>query len=266
MNKLGERLSELKRRHRKAFIAFVTAGDPTIQHTLDIAGILDEAGADVIELGLPFSDPIADGQTIQKAGERSLARGMNTDKYFRITETLSRKYDVPLVCLTYYNVILQYGVERFAESCRTFGVSGVIVPDVPVEESGELSKACGRNNVNLIFLVSETTTPERMDRILEKASGFVYVVALLGTTGARDTLSEKLGALVRRVKRKTKLPVAVGFGISKPEHAKKVIGYGADAVIVGSAIVKIIEENISNKRRMLDRIKSFAAAMRRACG
>ena len=266
MNRLEKKFSELKRRRKKAFIAFITAGDPTVQHTLDIARVLVESSADILELGMPFSDPLADGPTIQKANERSLLKGMNTDQYFRITDALSRIYDIPLVCLTYCNIILQYGVERFAESCRRFGVSGIIVPDLPVEEADGLLKACRKNKVNLIFLVAETTTDERMRRILKNASGFVYAVALLGTTGERKRVSDKIKALIKRLKTKTKAPVAVGFGISTPEHARKVLSYGADGVIVGSAIVKKIEENISNKKQMLEKIRAFAVSMRKACG
>ena len=264
MNLLEKKFSDLKKNHRKALITFITAGDPTVSHTLDLVGALVENGADVVELGLPFSDPLADGPTIQKASERSLKRGMNTDIYFRITETLSRKYDVPFVCLTYYNIILQYGLLRFAESCRKYGVSGVIVPDLPVEEAGELLSACRKSQVNLIFLVSETTNDERLNRILRKASGFVYAVAMLGTTGARENMSDKTRKLIRRIKSRTNLPVSVGFGISKPEHVKQVLSYGADAAIVGSAIVRKIEGNVSNKKRMIAEVKSFVRTLKKA--
>ena len=264
MNKLEKNFAGLRKQKKKAFIVFITAGDPTEKRTIELARVLAESGADVIELGLPFSDPLADGPTIQKAGERALSGGMNTDRYFSLTARIGRELDVPLVCLTYYNIILQYGLEKFAQSCRKNGVSGVIVPDLPVEEAGPFLSSCRKSKVNLIFLVSETTTGGRMEKILSKASGFVYAVAILGTTGARDRVSGKLRGLIRRVKSKTRLPVAVGFGISRPEHAREVLSYGADAVIVGSAIVKKIEGSLKEERKMLSRVRSFADSMRKA--
>ncbi len=242
------------------FIAFITAGDPSVEDSYEIACDIIGSGADVLELGLPFSDPIADGPTIQAAGQRALEAGMNTDEYFKLASRISKEYGTPLVCLTYYNLILQYGLRRFAVKCYHSGVEGVIVPDLPVEEAGSFTRELRNQGVDFIFLVSETTPDERLDKILSRASGFVYVVALLGTTGAREKVSKNLKKLIKRVKKHTSLPVAVGFGISAPDHAREVISYGADAAIVGSAIVKLVANGDREK------IKSLVKQMKAACG
>lgn len=221
-------------------ITFLVAGDPSTEESLRYADMMIESGTDVLEVGLPFSDPIADGPTIQAAAARALESGMNTDKYFEVTKAISEKHGIPLVCLTYYNLVLQYGLGRFAEKCAMTGVDGVIIPDLPIEEAEPLMKSLEENSVDLVFLVADTTTPERLERILEASNGFIYIVARLGTTGERKELSDNLKSLIERVREKTEVPVAAGFGISNPGQAKKVIEYGADAAIIGSAIVKRI--------------------------
>ncbi|MBD3387848.1 MAG: tryptophan synthase subunit alpha [Candidatus Altiarchaeales archaeon] len=223
-------------------VAFIVGGDPSIEDSFNIACDVIEAGADVLEIGLPFSDPLADGPTIQAAGQRALEAGMNTDKYFNLVKRVDGRYDTPLVCLTYYNICLQYGLARFAVKCAESGIDGVIVPDLPVEEAGPFLKELQGNNVDFIFLVSETTTDDRLEKIVKKASGFIYVVSLLGTTGARKEVNPRLKGLISRIRKQTSLPLAVGFGISQPEHVRRVLDMGADAAIVGSAIVKRIEK------------------------
>lgn len=235
------RLEETLKGGRK-LIAFIVAGDPAFEESIKIAEQVIEAGADVLELGLPFSDPVADGPTIQEAGLRALSAGMNTDRYFELAGKIRERYDTPLVCLTYYNMVLQYGLERFAKSCKSAGIEGLILPDLPIEEAGPILKQLRRYGVDFIFLVAETTTGERLDRIASKASGFIYVVALLGTTGARAELDPRLEGLISRIRKRTRLPLAVGFGISTPEHVKQVLSFGADAAIVGSGIVRRIAE------------------------
>lgn len=221
-------------------VAFIVGGDPSVEKSYETACDVIEAGTDVLEIGLPFSDPIADGPTIQAAGQRALEAGMDTDKYFKLVKRIDEKYETPLVCLTYYNIVLAYGLDRFAKACKDSGVEGVIIPDLPIEEAGEFRQALAKEKVDFIFLVAETTTDDRLDKILAAATGFVYVVALLGTTGTRDKVSPKLKSLIARIRKRTKLPLAVGFGISRPEHVKEVLSYGADAAIVGSGIVKKI--------------------------
>ncbi|MFH0861428.1 MAG: tryptophan synthase subunit alpha [Candidatus Altiarchaeota archaeon] len=237
MNTLEKRLTGGKK-----LIAFIVAGDPTLDESFETACEAIEAGADVLELGLPFSDPVADGKTIQEAGMRALNAGMNTDRYFELAKRVDERYDTPLVCLTYYNLALQYGLERFAKACAESGIDGLIIPDLPLEEAKPLLTHLRRNDVDLIFLVAETTPDKRLTRIMKAASGFIYIVALLGTTGARDELSPKLKGLIARVRKKTKLPLGVGFGISTPEHVRQVISFGADAAIVGSGIVRLVGE------------------------
>jgi tryptophan synthase alpha chain len=236
-------------------IAFIVAGDPTISDSFKAACEIMDSGADILELGLPFSDPLADGPIIQEAGQRALNAGMNTDRYFEFAKLLSKKYDKPLICLTYYNIILQYGLEKFAVSCFESGIEGVVVPDLPIEESKPLVIELRRLRVDFIFLVAETTTEKRLKKILSSASGFIYVVALLGTTGVRDHISPGLKLLLSKIKKRTSLPLAIGFGISKPEHVMKVFSYGGDAAIVGSGIVKIINTDKGSLRGYVKSLK-----------
>jgi tryptophan synthase alpha chain len=258
--KIKEKFSELKKRREGALIAFVTAGDPTPDDTVDIVNSLVRGGVDIIELGLPFSDPIADGVVIQKASERALKNGMNTDLFFGIAKKIE---GIPKVCLTYYNLVLQRGLERFASDCSEAGIDGLIVPDLPVEEATPLLNACKKYDTNLIFLVAKTTTEDRLKRIMKASSGFVYVVSLLGVTGAREELSEAVRPLIGRIKNVSDgVPLAVGFGISKPEHVRDVINAGADGAIVGSAFIKIIERNPGNKERMLTELEEFSKGLK----
>lgn len=248
-----------------AFIPYVVAGDPSIQDTLEIVDVLVSSGADIIELGLPFSDPIADGPTIQRAAQRSLEAGMNTDKYFELVAGIRQKHDVPLVCMTYYNLLVHRGLARFAEDAASAGIDGLIIPDLPVEEAGDLLRQCRENNIDLIFIAAPTTTSERLARLLEVSTGFLYIVSLLGVTGARDRLSDSVKPLVEGIRAKAGgMPLAVGFGISKPAHVKQVIKAGADAAIVGSAIVSRIEDNISSGRKPAAGIGKYASSLSKA--
>lgn len=240
---------------------YVCAGDPDIVTSKEIVGALVGSGADVIELGLPFSDPIADGPTIQAAAQRALDAGMNTDKYFKLCGQVSREYDVALVCMTYYNLIFNYGLDRFARMCAKSGVSGLIVPDLPVEESGSLKKACGKRGLDLIHLVAPTTVGKRRDRIVKDSTGFIYLVSVTGVTGARKNVGVEVEGLLEKMKRKTRLPVCIGFGVSKPAHVRQLKGVGFDGVIVGSAIVDVIGRNLKNKKRMLAELKKFAKSL-----
>ncbi|UGV41038.1 tryptophan synthase subunit alpha [Methanococcoides orientis] len=242
---LSTKFSELSAKKEAALLAYVCAGDPNIEATPAIVDSLIKGGADIIELGLPFSDPVADGPTIQEASERALAAGMNPDRYFELVASLD--VDVPLVCMTYYNLIFQRGLDKFVKDCVNSGISGLIVPDLPAEESEELARSCSTNGVDLIFLIAPVTTDERIKMILEKSSGFVYIVSRLGVTGARSEVTDATAQILSRVK--TDIPKAVGFGISNGEQASKVVAAGADGIIVGSAFVDIVAsgENV-NKR------------------
>lgn len=248
----------LHRKKEGALIAYICAGDPSSQKTVEIVNALAKGGVDIIELGLPFSDPIADGATIQAAMDRALISGMNPDKFFQLLRSI--KVDIPLIVMTYYNIILKRGVERFISECRSTGISGIIVPDLPVEESDELYQGCRKYDIDLIFLVTPTTTEERIERILKRTSGFIYVVSRLGVTGAREDITDRANRILKLVdKVNTSLPTAIGFGISKPEHVRGLIDAGADGVIVGSAFVDIIAEN---KLTMLERLTDLAAALK----
>ncbi|MBN2013782.1 MAG: tryptophan synthase subunit alpha [Candidatus Altiarchaeota archaeon] len=260
--RIEEKFGELRGKKERALIGFVIAGDPTPEDTIDIVGAMIRGGVDIIELGLPFSDPIADGPTIQKAGERSLKAGMNSDVFFELVKKIE---GIPKVCLTYYNLVLRRGLDEFARDCSRSGIDGLIVPDLPIEEAGPLLKACRRHKVNLIFLVAQTTTEERLQRILKDSSGFLYVVSLLGVTGVRDHISSGLKPLLERIKQiSDEIPLAVGFGISKEEHVSEAIEAGADAVIVGSAFVRIIEENIGDREKMLKGLRYFSRRLKKA--
>ncbi len=259
---LKERFTELKKKKEGALIGFVTAGDPTPDDTKDIAEALIKGGIDILELGLPFSDPIADGPVIQKAGDRALRAGMDPDKFFEIAGNID---GVPKVVLTYYNIVLQRGLDRFCADCSKTGIDGIVVPDLPVEEAEPLLKACRKHQVCLISLAAPTTTDSRLEKILGSADGFLYVVSVTGVTGARKELSSQIKPLLKRIKKVSgDLPLAVGFGISKPEHVREVIGAGADGAIVGSAFVKIIEENASDKKAMHRLLKDYAAELKAA--
>lgn len=265
MNKIDEKFIELRKKREKVFLGFVTAGDPDFKTSLEIVDSLVKGGVDILELGLPFSDPLADGPAIQKASQRSLKNGMNTDRFFGFIEELRKKHSLPVVCLTYYNLVLHRGLEKFSSDCRKFGLDGLIIPDLPVEEASPLFKACSKNNVHLIFMVAPTTTNKRLRRIMKVAKGFAYVVSLRGITGVRKQLSDEVKPLIKRIRRvNDRIPLAVGFGVSNPMHVKSVAEAGADGVIVGSALIEVIERNLKNKGKMLSSLEKFTREMKKA--
>ncbi|WP_128477728.1 tryptophan synthase subunit alpha [Halorussus pelagicus] len=231
-----------------ALVSYVAAGDPDAESTKEYVRALVRGGTDVVELGLPFSEPIAEGPTIQQAIRRALDAGMTPDRYFDLVAELREEVDVPLVCMTYYNLIYQYdagdgreGPEPFVAAAAEAGISGIIVPDLPVDESDPLKDACKKHGLDLVFIVAPTTTDERLDRMLDRASGFVYVQGRLGTTGARSDVSDDTHGSLDRLA-ETDLPKAVGFGISERGHAREIVAGGADGIIVGSAFVDIVAE------------------------
>lgn len=230
-----------------AFVPYLTAGDPTFESSIEYVEALERGGADIIELGLPFSEPIAEGPTIQQAIVRSLADGMTPVRFFEFVETLA--VDVPLVCMTYYNLIYQYGDREgprpFVERAAAAGVDGLIVPDLPVEEAQPLRTACDALGVDLIFIVAPTTTDDRLDPLLEHSSGYVYVQARLGVTGARSDVSDRTSHSLDRLEGYD-VPAAVGFGISTGEQAGEIVAGGADGIIVGSALVDIVADGYEN--------------------
>jgi len=235
-------------------IVYICAGDPTPQATPGLVKRLAKAGADIIELGLPHSDPIADGPTIQAAAQRAIAAGMNTDVYFDVAAEAD--VDIPKIFMGYYNMIYARGLDRFAADCIHCGISGMIVPDLPPEEAGPLKEACIRHGVDLIFLAAPNTPPKRLKMIQEETSGFIYLVARTGVTGARSDVLQDTRDLIARVP--DGVPKAVGFGISTPQQAAEVVAAGADAAIVGSACVDLIA------RGEIDRLERLVADMKTA--
>ena len=228
-----------------AFVPYLAAGDPDYESSLAYVEALERGGADVIELGLPFSEPIAEGPTIQSAIVRALEAGMTPTRYFEFVEDLA--VDVPLVCMTYYNLIYQFGEgggpDDFVRRAAEAGIDGFVVPDLPAEEAEPLREACDEHGCELVFIVAPTTRGERLERIMSQVSGYVYVQARLGTTGARTDLSDRAAESLERVA-EWDVPKAVGFGISTGEHAQRVVKAGADGVIVGSALVDIVAQGV----------------------
>ena len=224
----------------KAFIGFITGGDPDIETTEKLLYTMSESGADFIEIGIPFSDPIAEGPVIQEASERALAAGCTTDKLFDLVAKVSPNLDTPIVFMTYINPIYTYGKEKFMSKCKECGIQGIIVPDLPYEEKDELTPECDKYGIDLISLIAPTSH-ERITMIAKEAKGFVYCVSSLGVTGVRSEITTDISAMTDLVRKATDIPCAIGFGISTPEQAKK-MSADADGVIVGSAIVKIVAQ------------------------
>ena len=243
----------------KAFIPFITCGDPDLETTARIVRAMAEAGADLIELGIPFSDPTAEGPVIQAANVRALSAGTTTDKIFDLVRDLRKDVTVPMVFMTYANVVFSYGAEKFISTCAEIGMDGLILPDVPYEEKEEFDPLCKRYGLDLISMVAPTSE-ERIARVVSEASGFIYVVSSLGVTGVRSQITTDIGGMVRLIRENTSIPCAVGFGISTPEQAASMAAL-ADGAIVGSAIVKIIAQY---GRDAVPYVRDYVAAMKQA--
>ena len=236
MNKIAGAFS-----HGKAFIAFITCGDPDLGTTAECVRAAVDGGADLIELGIPFSDPTAEGPVIQSANARALADGVTTDNIFAMVKELRRDVSVPMVFMTYANVVYSYGIERFCDRCVEAGIDGMILPDVPFEEKEEFAPACRERGLSFISLIAPTSE-NRVAMIAREAEGFLYIVSSMGVTGVRSEITTDIGAMVELVRKSTSIPCAVGFGISTPEQAAKMAGL-SDGAIVGSAIVRLIHES-----------------------
>ncbi len=255
MSRIGRVFAE---RNHKALIAYVTVGYPSVEATMRAVPLLASCGCDIIELGIPFSDPLADGTTIQQASFRSLNAGTTPSTCMEIARSLRKVTEVPLVFMTYYNPVHRYGIGAFCGDCSEAGIDGLIVPDLPPEEGGELEEAGQEAGLDLIYLLAPTSDDNRIRAVAGRSRGFVYLVSLTGVTGARNTLPADLSGFVQRVRRCTDNPLCVGFGISTPEQAKEVTQF-ADGVIVGSRIMQILDEEDP-----LSKIESFARSMRSA--
>jgi tryptophan synthase alpha chain len=249
---------------KPVFIGFTVAGDPDMATCIRIARALIEEGTDILELGVPFSDPVADGPTIQKADERALGAGTTPDTVFELVREIRIESDVPIILLTYYNIVHRRGIEQFYHEAHDAGVDGILIADMPVEESEEVCAFAARYDIDPIFLITQTTSDNRIKKIAKKARGYLYLVAVLGVTGVRDQVSDGAIDLLHRVRGHTSLQLAIGFGISTPLHARTCARAGADGVIVGSAIVEIIERNLKDLDTMDRELKEYVSAMKKA--
>jgi tryptophan synthase alpha chain len=253
-------------RERPAYIAYVVAGDPDPDTSVAIAKELVAGGADILELGMPFSDPVADGPTIQRAGGRALAAGMTPDQLFAIIREIRSGSPVPIVIMTYFNIVYQRGVDRFYEEAAAAGADGVLIVDLPPEEAGGALAAAGRHGLDQIFLVAPTTSLTRLREIAARGTGYLYLVSVLGVTGARREVSQEVVPLIKRTRECSDLPLCIGFGISGPEQAALFADAGADGIIIGSAIVDIIEKNLGDREAIRTGVAEFSRGITGALG
>ncbi len=244
----------------KALIPYVTVGYPSIEATLEVVPLLASHGCDIVELGIPFSDPLADGVTIQKASFQALQNGITPQICLEVAKQLSQKVDIPLVFMTYYNPVFSYGLEEFCRDCAKSGIDGLIIPDLPPDEGSELEAISQRQALDLIYLLPPTGTEERIRLLAERSRGFLYLVSLTGVTGARTSLPAELEAFVARVRQVATQPLCVGFGISTPEQAKRVAAI-ADGVIVGSRLIQLMEAEANFVPAVSDFIKGLRQAL-----
>ena len=258
MNRIDKKFQELRDRGASAFMPYVCAGDPNPELTAKLILTLEAAGADLIELGVPFSDPIADGPTIQRASERALTHSISLQQILDIVKSLRDQTEIPIALMSYYNPIFRMGEEVFCKAAQEAGVDGVIVPDLPPEQAQPLLEIAPKYNLATIFLVAPTSPPERMQLIASVSTGFVYCVSLTGVTGARTMLSDEIAPMITELRQHTDKPIGVGFGVSTSEQAKQVADI-ADGAIVGSAIINVVEENMDDETKLLTAVKQFAS-------
>lgn len=249
---------------KPAFIPFITAGFPSLDITKELLLLFDKIGVAAIEVGIPFSDPLADGPVIQKAAKYALDKGVNIDKIFEMLENVS--ISTPIILFSYANPILRYGFEKTVKKAKTLGVKGFIIPDMPLEEAEEFANLCKENDLNFIYLAAPTSDEDRIKKVSQKSSGFIYLVSSAGVTGVREGFAENILYLKDKIKENTDNPVALGFGISKKEHVEMAKKEGFDAVIVGSAIIKVIQaelekETFANPEEIIEKIKSYVYSL-----
>lgn len=262
MSRISQTFERLRRQGTKALIPFITAGYPDLSTTRRLIFEFEKCGADLLELGVPFSDPMADGPLIQYASEKSLSHGTSLEHILRMVASVRRQTSIPIILMGYYNPFFQFGLKQFTREAARAGIDGVLVVDLPPEEAGDMKMHTGRAGLDLIFLLAPTSGPERIDSIVKHATGFIYYVSLTGVTGVRSTLDRTIRHQVGIIRKKSRLPIGVGFGISTPQHAKTVARW-ADAVVVGSAIIKIILECTSQKE-ILHKTGHFIGTLKRA--
>lgn len=269
MSRIKNIFNRLRKKNETALIPYIMAGDPDLATTKTLILEMEKAGCDIIELGAPFSDPLADGPTIQKAALRSLRNGTSVSDVLGLVADVRRETKIPLILMTYYNLIFKYGEERFVDDAVAAGLDGLILPDLPPEEAGTLIPLAKKSGLDMIFLAAPTSTEERIKLVTKVSQGFVYYVSLTGVTGARTDVQHSIKDSLEKLKKVTDKPLGVGFGISTPDQAAQVALWGADGVIVGSALVKVLEENIGNPElvhRAVDFVKAMKQGVRAAHG
>ncbi len=264
MKSYQQAFAELKRQNRAALIPFFVIGDPDYQTSLAVVKAAVDAEADILELGIPFSDPIADGPTIQKADVRAMRSGMNVHQALEFIREVKSHKDIPIGLLMYYNLIHRYGMERFFTDFHRAGVNSVLVADLSIDDAAEVIGPSRSAGVDTVFMVTPNTEPDRMRRIASQTTGFIYAVSLLGVTGSRETLSNTVEGLVRQLKSLTDVPVCVGFGVSKPEHARTIADAGADGVIIGSRLVAMIENHLNDPAAAIKEVAGFLGEVKAA--
>ncbi len=256
MTEIERKFNELKKKREKALILYFTAGFPSFEKSIEIIKKSVEKGADIIEIGIPFSDPIADGPIIQYTSSKAIENGINVDRCFEIVKILKNETNIPYLFMTYYNPVYKYGVEKFTDRCVESGISGLIIPDLPYEESYEVLKILNRKNLNLIYFLTPFTSEKRMKKIIKKANGFIYFISIAGVTGPREEIDIETINSLKKVKEITKIPVALGFGISKKEQISQIKEY-IDGIIVGSFFLKkIIDEKIEDLENLILEFKT----------
>ncbi len=264
MTRIHDKFKELKEKGKAALVTYLTAGDPSLETTTKIVFELEQSGADIIELGVPFSDPMADGPTIQLSSERALKNGMTLRGVLDILRKIRKKSEIPVIIFGYYNPFFSYGLKKFAEDASDAGADGVLVVDLPPEEAEEFKVHTDKAGLDLVFLLAPTSTSERIRLVSENAKGFIYLVSVTGVTGERPALDYSLEHLVREIKHHTGLPVGIGFGVSTRDQAQMIANF-ADAVIVGSALIKIIEKYGHSGKDLFKEVSGFVNGLSQAC-
>lgn len=261
MNRLSQRFETLKKQNGKALVTFITAGDPDLATTEEMILLLEDAGADIIELGMPFSDPMADGPTIQLSSERALASGTNLEKILASVRNVRSSSQIPIILMGYLNPIHAYGYERFTRDAAAAGVDGLLLVDMPPEESGELLKLANQNGLNVIFLLTPTSDDDRISTVAKIGRGFLYYVTVTGVTGARQSVSNSLAEELAIIRERIRIPIVAGFGISAPDQAASVAAM-ADGTVVGSAIVKLFEK--FKGEELKNEVRTFVSSLKKA--